>query len=181
MRTKSVLTSFVFVFAIMLSPNVFAGSYWGIGLGSSSWDLKPLLGAYELKDGPTLDVFFGVRNGNFGFEGELTASSHDWVGFSAATHHAANLIIAGIGYLPVGQSVDLYGKLGFDYWATSVDYFGYNYDGDRGISLVYGVGVQAAMTPTMSLRFEYKMMNDIGDGLDKGDLSQATLSLVFAL
>jgi len=181
MQVRNVLGALVFILAGLLSTNAAAGTYWGIGLGSASWDLRPVFGTYELKDGPTLDAFFGVRTGNFGYEGELTFSSHDWVGYPAATHHAANFIFAGMGYIPVGQTIDIYGKLGFDYWHTTVDYYGGTFDGDSGISLVYGIGLSVGLSPTMDMRFEYKRMNDLGDGIDKGDMSQATLSLVFSL
>jgi len=180
MQVRNILGGFVLVFAFLLSTNAAAGTYWGIGIGKASWSLQSYLSSYELKDGPVLDVFFGMRSGNFGFEGELTASSHDWVD-APATHHAANAIIAAMGYLPVSQTVDFYGKLGFDFWHTTVDYAGYNYDGDSGLSLVYGVGLNFGLSPTMGMRLEYKMMNDLGDGVDKGDMSQATLSLVFSL
>lgn len=181
MLLKNLLAVLIFVPAILCSSSAFAGSYWGIGLGSASWNLVPYYSAYELKNGPAIDAFFGLRNGPFGIEGELTASSHDWVDFPSATHHDANLIIAGMGYLPIGQYFDLYGKLGFDYWHTTVDFLGGTFDGDSGISLLYGVGMNFGLSPTMGLRLEYKQMNDIGDGLDKGDLSVTTLSLVFRL
>ena len=181
MRVKSILAILIIVPAFLFSSSSFAGSYWGIGLGTASWTLVPVYSSYQLKDGPVLDLFFGYRNGPFGYEGELTASSHDWADDPNATHHAANAIIAAMGYLPIAQNFDLYGKLGFDYWHTTVDYYGGTFDGDSGISLLYGVGMNIGLSRTMGMRIEYKQMNGLGDGIDKGDMSQTTLSLVFKL
>jgi len=179
MSIKSVLKLCALLFAISLSQNSFAGPYWGIGVGNTNWTLKPLFGTFELKDGTTLDLLLGVRTGNFAYEGEFTFSSHDWVGVSGATHHAGNVILAGLGYLPINQTFEFYGKLGLDFWKTTVDFAGATYDGDTGMSLVLGLGANINITPTFNLRAEYKRMNDIGDGVDTGDIGQGTLIAVF--
>lgn len=181
MSIKSVLKICALLSAFTLSQNTFAGSYWGIGGGTSSWDIKPLFGSYEVKDGATFDALLGVRTGNFGYEGEITYSRHDWVGVSNATHNATNLILAGLGYLPLSQSFELYGKLGVDFWGTSVDFGGYNFEGDHGTSLVIGGGMNLNLSQSFSLRVEYKQMSGLGDGVDKGDISQTTVLAVFNL
>lgn len=175
MSIKSVLKICTLLFAFSLSQNTFAGPYWGIGVGSSSWDLKPVYGLFELKNGTTFDLLLGMRVGNFAYEGEITGSSHDWVGVSGATHNATNVILAGLGYLPVNQTFEFYGKFGFDFWKTTVDVGPYNFDGDNGVSLVLGAGVNMNFNPGFSLRAEYKRMNGLGDGVDEGDIAQTTL------
>lgn len=179
MQFKSVVKIGVAFLAIAFSQYSFAGGYWAIGGGVSSWDIKPLFGSVEVKNGPTLDILLGSRTGNFAFEGEFTFSSHDWVGYSNATHNAGNLIIAGVGFVPVSPNFEFYGKLGLDYWRTTVDYGGYNYDGDTGLSLVLGAGMKMIINQGFDLRFEYKRMNGLGDGVDKGDIGQATVLAQF--
>lgn len=181
MSVKLLCRAAALLLAFILSQNTFAGSYWGIGGGVSSWSLKPYFGTYELQNGPTLDAVLGLRSGNLGYEGEITFSTHDWVGYSSARHNAANLILAGIGYLPVNPGFEFYGKLGMDYWHTTVDVGAYNFDGDTGFSLVIGGGVKMNINQGMSLRLEYKHMNDLGDGIDKGDINQTTLLVMFDL
>lgn len=181
MYFKSLLRLGALFFAITLSQNTFAGSYWGIGAGVSTWDLKPVYGTFDLENGPTLDLVMGLRNGNLGYEGEISFSSHNWVGYSSAKHNAANLILAGIGYLPISPGFELYGKLGMDYWHTTVDVGAYNFDGDTGFSLVAGGGIKMNVAPNINLRLEYKRMNDLSDGVDKGDIGQTTLLVIFKL
>jgi len=179
MSIKSILKICALVIAFTASQSAFAGSYWGLGAGTTTWDIKPLFGAFEVKDGPTLDLLMGVRNGNFAFEGEFTYSAHDWVGVSNATHNASNLILAGLGFLPINQTFELYGKIGVDFWRTTVDFGGYNFDGDNSTALVVGAGVNININPSFSLRAEYKRVNGLGDGVDKGDIGQSTLIAVF--
>ena len=182
MLFKSILRMAAVFAAVSLSQNTFAGSYWGIGLGSSSWTLKPLHGAYELDNGATLDLVFGRKSGHLGFEGEFTFSSHDWKNYyGSATHNVGNLILAGMAYLPLGQSFELYGKIGADLWRTTVDYSGTTYDGDNGFSAVVGAGVNINITRTTGLRLEYKQMNGLGDGVDKGDIKQGTALVILKL
>jgi len=181
MLAKSVLKICAALIVFGCSQTAFAQMYWGIGGGSSSWDIKPTDGIYryEVKDGPTLDALIGSRVGQFAFEGELTYSTHDWRGASYGTHKAANLIAAGLGFLSLSPTFELYGKLGLDFWSTTVDYYGLSYDGTTGMSAVVGVGMNFNISPTFSLRAEYKRMNGLGDGLDKGDLAQGTVLAIF--
>ena len=179
MKTKSILKIGVTFLALTFCQTSFAEGYFGIGAGTASWDIKPLFGAFEVDNGTTIDILIGTRGGNLGFEGELTYSEHDWKGTSAATHNATNLILAGLGFLPISSSFELYGKVGMDLWTTSVDFLGYNYEGDDGVSLVLGAGVIVNITDTFGFRVEYKTMSGLGDGIDEGDMSQTTLLAVF--
>jgi len=186
MSAKYFLKICTILIAFGCSQTAFAGLYWGIGGGSSSWDIKPTdtsYNTYEVKDGPTFDVLVGNRVGQFAFEGELTYSTHDliWGGPYDVTYKAANLMIAGLGFLSLSPAFELYGKLGMDFWSTRVDYY-YSYGGyddTTGMSAVVGVGMNFNISPGVSLRAEYKRMNGLGDGFDKGDMSQATVMAVF--
>jgi Outer membrane protein beta-barrel domain len=182
MYGKSILKISATLLILMLSTNTFAGGYWAIGGGTTSWDLKPasFLGAFELENGATIDMLIGSRQGNMAFEGEFTFSSHDWVDSGGdLTHNALNLIIAGLGYLPINETFELYGKIGLDFWSTTVDVTDTNYEGDDGMTIVLGGGANLNLSESFGLRLEYKMMGGIGDGLDEGDISQTTLMAVF--
>ena len=61
MSIKSILKICALVIAFTASQSAFAGSYWGLGAGTTTWDIKPLFGAFEVKDGPTLDLLMGVN------------------------------------------------------------------------------------------------------------------------
>jgi len=155
MSTKYILKICTILIAFGCSQTASAGLYWGIGGGSSSWDIKPtdpFDNKYEVENGPTLDALIGNRVGQFAYEGELTYSTHDWKGASYGTHKAANLIIAGLGFLSLSPTFEFYGKLGMDFWSTRVDYYGLSYDGTTGMSAVVGVGMNFNISPGFSLR-----------------------------
>lgn len=171
MKYKSIVKISFIVALLTLSQSSFAETYWGLGLGSTTWTLKPLHGAYELENGTTLDAVWGLRVKDLGLEGELSVSAHDWKTTSfSARHKLTNLLVSGIGYLPINQTFDVYGKLGIDFWSTTVDYFGTTYAGDHSFALALGAGINVNVAERVAIRAEYKKFNGIGDGVDKGDV-----------
>ena len=169
------------IMALTLAPaDSYAGdSYWGIGFGKSSFNIKPLYGSNEVDDSGAFKVVIGSRFGNLGYEMDFSFASYDWKGLSSATHNASNVVFAGLGYLPISDSFDIYGKLGLNLWGTTVDYSGTLYDGDNGVGVAYGAGMDIQVTDKMTIRAEYQAMNGIGDGIDEGDISNVTVSLLF--
>ena len=162
--------------AALITGSANAGNYWGLGLGNAAYDLK-VLGVVPLKDGTAVKFLWGNRNENIGMEAEFSFSSHDWEGAGGlATHNVGNLVFSGIGYFPVGSGFDVYGKAGLNLWSTTVDLVGTNYDGDSGVGLALGAGLDFATTDRFHLRLEYQMFNGIGDTIDEGDITQVTLS-----
>ena len=108
--------------------------YIGGGLGNATWDLEPL--GNELEDAMVFRGFMGMREDNFGWEGELSFSTHDWKNTSGeASHTAAHIVLSGVGFLPLFESMELFGKIGLNFWGTSVDYQGDIYEGDNGIEI----------------------------------------------
>ncbi|MBL1275043.1 MAG: porin family protein [Ectothiorhodospiraceae bacterium] len=163
-----------------MSDHVMAGNYWGAGLGNASFDLQPLGGAFDLEDGTAIKVFAGNRKGDFGVDFEVSLSEHDWKGSNGfATHNAASLIISGVAYHPLTDIVDLYGKVGLNAWTTTVDFIGTSYEGDNGIGLALGAGIEIAVSDKFHFRAEYQMLNGLEDGIDSGDISQVTFSGVY--
>jgi hypothetical protein len=161
------------------SNQALAENYWGIGLGNSSFDIKPLYGSDEVDDAIDLKFVVGSRTSSTGYEMDLSFASYDWTHTSDATHNAFNLVFTGIGYLPVSESVDLYGKIGLNLWSTTVDYAGTLYEGDNGIGISFGGGIDFQVTDDTHFRLEYQQLNGIGDGIDEGDISNVTLTAVF--
>ena len=81
---------------IIFSFNVNAGSYFGVGLGNSSWDITDQ-GLFNLEDSTAIRIFGGTKNGNIGFEAELSFAGYDWEGFTKsddALHTAGTMLLA---------------------------------------------------------------------------------------
>lgn len=153
--------------------------YFGFGLGSASWDLKPLNGSFELEDGTAFRAFMGQRSGNVGFEGEVAISSHDWKNSGGqATHNAFHLIISGIGFQEISSSIDLYGKVGLNLWSTDVDFLGANFEGEGGVDIALAAGIDFAVSKKVHLRAEYQILQGLEDGVDEGDINQFTVNAV---
>lgn len=181
---KNSLLKLLVAVGLLLSTSsiAFASSYFGGGIGNASWDLKPLFGSFELEDGTAIRLFYGTRTGNFGGEMELAFSEHDWKGSGGqATHNATHFIFSGVGYFPLANYVDLYGKVGLNLWGTSVDLLGANYEGEDGIDIALGFGLNFKATDQFIIRAEYQILPGLDDGIDEGDVTQFTVNgaLVF--
>lgn len=150
--------------------------YIGGGLGNATWDLEPL--GNELEDAMVFRGFMGMREDNFGWEGELSFSTHDWKNTSGeASHTAAHIVLSGVGFLPLFESMELFGKIGLNFWGTSVDYQGDIYEGDNGIDLALGFGISFNLTDKVMLRFEHQSLPGLGDGIDEGDVEQNSVNI----
>lgn len=162
-----------------------ASTYIGGGLGTATWDLKvtPLPSApapYELEDGVAIRMFAGMRQDYIGGEVELSFSSHDWdTTVENGTHNVAHIVFSGVGYLPILSVFELYGKIGFNMWGTTVDWRGGIYDGENGIDLAYGFGLNINITESIMIRLEHQSLPGMSDGIDSGDIEQNTVN--FAL
>jgi hypothetical protein len=181
MHSKSMLRIGATLFALMLSQTSIAEGYWGAGGGLTSWNITPQSGLYDLQTGPTVDAVLGLRSTHFAIEGEISASIHDWSSNSDNYDSIANIIVAGLAILPIGQSFEVYAKAGADYWSTNIHANGTSYDGDSGTAFVGGVGARMVLNDIASLRLEYKQVNGISDGLDDGNIGQTTLMVIIRI
>lgn len=121
----------------------------------------------------------GTRQNNLGLEIEFNFADYDWKDLGGqATHNVTNLVFSGLGYIPISNRFDVFGKIGFNFWGTDVDFFGINYEGDSGIDLAYGAGINFTATNTVNLRFEYQILPGLGDGVDEGDISQTMFDVM---
>jgi opacity protein-like surface antigen len=180
MRSKKIINrSLLLLTTSLISTQVTADNYWGLGLGNSSFDIRPFFNSFEVDDGAVIKFIMGSRSNNSGLELDFSFASYDWTGVSNATHNVFNMTIAGIGYVPVADSVDLFGKVGMNIWSTTVDFIGSTYDGDDSIGLSIGGGIDFELSSRTHIRAEYQMLNGIGDGVDEGDISQFTVNAIF--
>lgn len=180
MLAKNFIKYLLLASVLCLSGNAYAEGYWGLGFGNASYDIKPLFGTFEVEDAVALKGFVGIRNGNFGFEGEGTVSMHDWEGaIGDASHTVVNLVFSLVGYLPVSDNFSLYGKAGANFWGTSVSYSGAVYEGDNSIDPAFGLGMDWAVSESTHLRAQYSAYSGIGDGVDEGDMEVVTLDFAF--
>lgn len=165
---------------LFFSTSVLAGGYWGLGAGSASLDLKPLFGTEELEDSTMLKFILGSRTKNFALELDISAGVFDWVSSSANSHAVA--VVSGnvLGFIPISETFELFGKAGLNTSSTSVDYYGSVYEGDSGFGISYGAGLLVNVTEKFALRAEYQGITGIDDGVDSGDLDWVSVQLVFA-
>ena len=94
-----------------------------------------------------------------------------------------------VGYLPVGEKVNVYGKLGM--WSFDVDEtatvsaagFGQAKASSSNTTPMIGVGVEFKLTPQFAIRAEYDHFNKIGDdstiGSSKLDYLSAGIAVSF--
>ena len=100
------------ILLVLLAFNANGQAYFGAGFGNSSWDITDN-GLFELEEETAIRIFGGVREEDLGFEFGLSWAGYDWEG-SNNTHNASNLTFSGIWYLPLGESLDVFGKAGLN-------------------------------------------------------------------
>lgn len=179
----------------MTSANA-AGNGWyaGLGVGQSSVDVSggdvdQLLAQEGITGSTTVDdsdtawkIFGGYRmNANFGLElaymdygtistdSVITAPSSGTVGIDLDT---TAWLLDAVGYLPVGNGFEIFGKVGVAMWnidgSFSATGGGSSFTGsadDDGNDFHFGVGATYAVTDTIGVRAEWERVNG-DDNLD---------------
>ncbi|MDH5710468.1 MAG: outer membrane beta-barrel protein [Gammaproteobacteria bacterium] len=164
---------------LLLSNFVMAESYLGFGAGEASSDLKPLFGTQELEDSPMLKVFLGFRTDDHALEVDISVGTFDWVNSSLNSHTIVNVSGNVVGFIPMGETFELFGKIGVNLSSTTVEFLGETYEGESGIGLSYGGGLLLNFTEKFALRAEYQGVTGIDDGVDSGSLDWLSLQAVF--
>lgn len=142
----------------------------------------------EVKDTNEIDMFFGERRGNF--SGELTffSSDHDWEGLGnagSATHEALSFVTYVVAFLPLGESFELFGKAGINFWSVDVEAeipalnLSGKYIGEDGVDFAYGGGASFNYFESFNLRLDYQVLPGMGDGIDEGDISKLSVNMIF--
>jgi len=156
------------VAAGIFSTNVFAVQpYIQAQVGQSEADLD-----YSISD--DTDTYLGVGvgfkvNKNLAFEvsyrdfGEVE-DKYDDDGFDVKETYSADAIsFAAVGIIPVGSSIELFGKLGIDLW--NAEWKGQATDGftnysdsekDDGTDLFYAIGAAYDVTASTDIHIEYQ-------------------------
>lgn len=86
---------------------------------------------------------------------------------SGSSAHTRALGVDLVGYLPVAQKLDLYGKLGLAHYAREVDGAVGNQT-KNGAGLKYGVGAQYAATDRLSIRAEMSVYTNLPEASAPG-------------
>ncbi|BAU46733.1 outer membrane protein A [Sulfurifustis variabilis] len=137
-----------------------------------------VFGGYRFS--PNAAIEFGyVDLGEVTFEGEdsflgVTKLSIEAQGFNAAL----------TGFLPVGGSTSLMGKIGLFRWdvdaRASASFFGSGSESETGIDLMFGFGVSVDVTRNAAVRLEWERFGNVGDENVTGESDVDLLSASFA-
>ena len=142
---------------VPLSSFAAAQGYIGGAFGSTDVD-EP---GFDNSD--TYKIYGGFRAGNLGIEGAYINFDGFDVQGSGGTQYVDGdgLEVSGIGFLPLGENVELFGKLGVLAWNLDANTFGSSFGSDDGTSFAYGAGIQFKPAQQVSLRLEYQGFQDV--------------------
>lgn len=151
---KQILTGTVL---LALSSLAAAEAYIGGAFGSTSVEVS------GFEDSDTFKVYGGYRQGNFGIEGAYINFDRFDVEGTGGTENISGdgLEVSAIGFLPLGQQVEAFGKLGLLAWNLDANSMGSIFGTDDGTSFAYGVGLQIKPAQQLSLRLEYQGFQDV--------------------
>jgi OOP family OmpA-OmpF porin len=168
------------------------GWYGGVGFGQSKVDIVCDLDI--TCDSDDTDTGWKLFVGNqfnpnvaveFGYVdlGQAKGSGTDsFLGISSVDFESTGFNLALVGFLPVGNSVNLMGKLGIFRWDMDVNasssVFGSGSASDSGTDLMFGLGASFDIGKTTAVRIEWEQFTDVGD-VDGGDVDLLSASLVF--
>lgn len=148
-KTCSVLLAWILMLCANGASAVQPGGYLGFSLGSADDDVFN-----ESDTGYKLVAGYAV-NQNLGAEiafvdlGSYINGLVDQYGVS----------FQGVGYIPLGSNLDLFGKFGLFSWTFDV-----GFATDDGTDLTYGFGGNLRMGKQLSLRAEWERFTDISGG-----------------
>lgn len=156
----------------LLSSAAFAQDpYIGFGVGSAT---------YTEGDFDESDTGFSLYGGsrltkNFGLELSFTDFGNlegDYNGINASAE-VSGVGAAAVGYLPLNDKFDLFGKAGMMAWDADLEYGALN-GNDDGTDLLYGVGAIYHANEQFSVRADWQAVD-----LDDGDLDMFSLNAEF--
>lgn len=173
---KKALAAFFTLILSISGTNVMAQSYWGLGAGSSSFDLMPL-GIETLEDGTAIRFVMGDTRS--GYEMDISIADYDWATVPESEHTTFNLIFSGVKYVPINENFSVFGKIGLNLWSADVTLLGTEYEGDSGINVAASAGLDIAVSKNFHISAEYQVLPGLGDGLDEGDVSQLLFNVIF--
>lgn len=142
---------------LAMSSLAAAEGYIGGALGSTSVEVS------GYNDSDTFKVYGGFRQDNFGVEGAYINFDRFDVEGTGGTENIIGdgLEVSAIGFLPLGQNVEVFGKLGLLAWSLDANSMGNSFGTDDGTSFAYGAGLQIKPAAQFSLRLEYQGFQDV--------------------
>lgn len=152
--------SIVFAGLLMLVTNGASaaqpGGYLGFSLGSADDEiLDESDTGYKLLGGFTANENLGIE---IAFVDLGSYPAFDPI-FGPVVLDQYGVAFNGVGYLPVGNYLDLFGKLGLFAWTVDV-----GFATDDGMDLTYGFGASLRMDSRLSIRAEWERFTDISGG-----------------
>jgi hypothetical protein len=142
---------FIFILALPLT----AFSQWYVGvtggvyeLNESGWDWETA-GIYSPRGGYRFNKIFALE-GSYVFFGESELENYPY-----NTIEGGLFDIGLVGTIPVTQKFEIFGRIGYGYWAANIDDYGYNND-DTGSSWNYGGGLAYNFNKNWSLFAGYQ-------------------------
>lgn len=155
-----------------LSPAVFAqGGYLGAGFGTANYTED------EFDDSDTGIKFFGgLRSGeNFGVELsylDFGKQEANFYGFDASVE-ITGVGVSIVGFLPINDDFELFGKAGVLAWDVDVTLDSYTAS-DDGSDLFLGFGASYRLAEQFAIRAEWEFVD-----LDGADLDMLSISAQF--
>jgi OOP family OmpA-OmpF porin len=149
--------------------------YLGVELGETDTELDigpDFPPSFESTDDDTAwKLFAGFKfNPNFAIEaGYGDLGEYEWKDNSAdekINMQFTAFYATFVGWVPVGDSVKLFGRLGYAYWSADLDYkeSGFSSSGDNDdFDPVVGLGFEYQPAKQIGVRFEWEQFQNVGD------------------
>lgn len=152
-------------FLLLFAPCAWADAYVGASVGQSDATASGVSGddtSWKIMGGYTFMKFVGVE-GSYRNLGGID----DTFGSTTVDLEATSIDVFGVGFLPVGESFQLFGKAGYsriDMDATVTDpQFGSVSGSDSENELVYGAGFSFNLGAKVALRLEHEIFDTTED------------------
>lgn len=166
---KNIVSAALIAGAISLAPAAHAavpGFYVGGGIGQGNdLVLNQTSAAYKIFGGYNVNPFLGMELAYINL-----GSNYVDVNNNTFTQDGVSYEL--VGHIPLGPSVDVFGKVGMYNWTASTNY---SYASTQGTNNDYGFGLSAQVAPQLWLRGEYQKFIDV----DGGDVNMASVSMEY--
>ncbi len=153
----------------LLSPAVYAqGGYFGLGIGTATYSEA------DFDESDTgLNIYGGLRaSENLGFElsySDFGKPEGNYFGYNASVE-VTGLGFSVVGFLPVSNNFDLFGKVGLMAWDADVT-LGPVSASDDGSDLLFGFGATYHFNDQFALRGAWEFVD-----LDEGELDMLSIN-----
>ncbi len=153
----------------LLSPTAYAqGGYFGFGIGNATYSED------DFDESDTGFNFYGAFRANENLAVEFAYTDFGkqegrYYGYDASVE-VTGLSVSAVGFLPVSDNVDLFGKIGLMSWDADVGLGPYTGD-DDGSDLLFGFGATFYLSDQFALRGAWEFVD-----LDEGELDMLSIS-----